>query len=113
MPSTHARRGKYLAHCEDLFPQIEHYDSEETYRWLELRSQHPSGPAFAKALLKANKVKHLDLDKVCPPQMGILCVGIDTAKWEYSVLELTPSDGNICNSTAPGINIGLLCKYFQ
>ena len=53
-----------LSHMEDMFPEVGHFQTPETYRFLQLRSLHP-GSAFAKELLKAAHDEALDLAKVC------------------------------------------------
>jgi len=57
---------EHLLHDVDqLFPTAPQFETEETFRWLELRSLYP-GAEFASELLKSNHDKHLDLDKVSP-----------------------------------------------
>ena len=53
-----------LGHIHDMFPEASHFETRETFRFLQLRSQHP-GASFAKALLAAAEEEPLDLAKVC------------------------------------------------
>ena len=53
-----------LSHMEDMFPAAGHFQTPETFRFLQLRSLHP-GASFAKELLKAAAEEPLDLAKVC------------------------------------------------
>jgi len=52
-----------LSHLEDMFPEAGHFQSRETFRFLQLRSLHP-GSSFAKELLAAAQEEDLDLAKV-------------------------------------------------
>jgi len=53
-----------LGHVHEMFPQAAHFETPETFRFLQLRSLHP-GSAFAKELLAAAHEEQLDLQKVC------------------------------------------------
>ena len=53
-----------LNHMEDMFPEAGHFETRETFRFLQLRSMHP-GASFAKELLAAAQEEPLDLAKVC------------------------------------------------
>ena len=52
-----------LDHMEEMFPEAGHFETRETFRFLQLRSMHP-GSAFAKELLAAAQEEPLDLAKV-------------------------------------------------
>ena len=53
-----------LGHVHEMFPEAAHFETPETFRFLQLRSLHP-GSAFAKELLAAAHEEQLDLQKVC------------------------------------------------